>query len=71
MPKQKANAGVKAVCPSASAFVIFEISLSPISYMDDNDIYFAALRPSSIIYSWVFSPILPITLQWEKLSMGY
>jgi uncharacterized protein (DUF427 family) len=51
MPKQKANAGVKAVCPSASAFVIFEISLSPISYMDDNDIYFAALRPSSIIYS--------------------
>jgi hypothetical protein len=70
-PRQKTNAGVMAVCPSASALVMLAMSLSPTSWMEEREISDAACLPASSMSSMVFSEILPTTLQSAKPLTGY
>jgi len=70
-PKQKTNAGVMAVCPSASALVILEINLSPTYWMEESEISVAAFFPASNSSSLVLESKLPTTLHYAKPLTGY
>lgn len=71
MPRQKARAGVMAVCPSASALAMLESSLSPISWMEESEMSPAASAPASMSSSTDFLSMLPTTLHSAKLLTGY